>query len=110
GSYIPIDPDYPLERKKYVVDDSAPKVILVGDSELSSLRELGTVDSTILNLDEEFTVSGHQVANPPRIHHENDLVYIMYTSGTTGKPKGVMVKHSNLYNYLQYGKGSYVID
>ncbi|WP_339251672.1 amino acid adenylation domain-containing protein [Sporosarcina sp. FSL W8-0480] len=110
GSYIPIDPDYPLERKKYVVDDSAPKVILVGDSELSSLRELGTVNSTILNLDEEFTVSGHQVANPPRLHHENDLVYIMYTSGTTGKPKGVMVKHSNLYNYLQYGKGSYVTD
>ncbi|MGO1820499.1 non-ribosomal peptide synthetase, partial [Senegalia sp. (in: firmicutes)] len=112
GAYVPIDPSYPLERQKYVIEDSKPKVVLLGESQVIS-EDIITTNISIFNLKEEVNdISSDELEkeNIERSHKQDDLVYIIYTSGTTGKPKGVMIEHGNLFNYLEYGKKAYAIE
>src|SRR5699024_6950201 len=113
GAYVPIDPSYPLERQKYVIEDCKPKVILLGQSETIS-TDIIWKDIITLSLEEEVNNelinAANEVENIARVHNEDDLVYIIYTSGTTGKPKGVMIEHRNLFNYLEYGKKAYATE
>ncbi|UCH92480.1 MAG: amino acid adenylation domain-containing protein, partial [Candidatus Aminicenantes bacterium] len=94
GVYLPIDPDYPEERKQYMLKDSGAKILLTKQDiaitfspEAFNNRPKGTSSFGIWNL--EFGISPFQ---------GGQLAYIIYTSGTTGKPKGVIVEHGSLVN------------
>ncbi|NIM11547.1 MAG: amino acid adenylation domain-containing protein [Candidatus Aminicenantes bacterium] len=87
AAYLPIDPDYPEERIRYMLEDSNAKVLV---SEVSKVSE----------------VSGGTVV----VTHPTHLCYVIYTSGTTGKPKGVMLEHRNLVNLIRYQFNYTVID
>ncbi|WP_026475903.1 non-ribosomal peptide synthetase [Alkaliphilus transvaalensis] len=91
-AYLPIDVDYPVDRVKYLVEDSNSKLIL---SNLD-LRDK-EIDPTIevLRLDDEATYKG-STSNLGLKINGDDLAYIIYTSGTTGKPNGVLISHYNL--------------
>ncbi|MCX6579231.1 MAG: amino acid adenylation domain-containing protein [Candidatus Aminicenantes bacterium] len=73
GAYLPIDPDYPQERIDYMLKESAAKITL-------------TATECAFNFHHSSFI----------IHHSSHLAYIMYTSGSTGQPKGVMVTHRNV--------------
>ncbi|MBE5929345.1 MAG: amino acid adenylation domain-containing protein, partial [Lachnospiraceae bacterium] len=91
GAYVPIDPTYPEDRIAYMLDDSAPKAVLVYNAEIDT-------DIDVIDLaDSEVCFVASQ--NPERVNKPEDLIYCIYTSGTTGKPKGVMIKHKNVVNY-----------
>ena len=97
GAYMPIDPDYPVERIAAMVKDSGVRLGLVGAG-VSGLpdgawwqridadfrTELASVDDRAFSRDE---------AGPVRL---DDLAYVIYTSGSTGRPKGVAVTHRGL--------------
>ncbi len=99
GGYVPLDPAYPAERLKYVLQDSEPVVLLTQ----KHLRErLGGMDGAVGVIDIEEDKgewSREPESNPegsrmgPRPEH---LAYVIYTSGSTGAPKGVMVEHGNV--------------
>ena len=103
GAYVPLDPSYPEDRIRFMLEDSAPAVLL-RQSHLSALFQ--GVELPMLDVDAE-TVPWHDRPasniDAPSIgltpHH---LAYIIYTSGSTGKPKGVMVQHDSLWNRM-YG-------
>ncbi|WP_394751356.1 non-ribosomal peptide synthetase, partial [Spongiimicrobium salis] len=82
GAYVPIDPDYPEDRIRYMLEDSACKV-LIDSGELSLCRE------------ELGSLSGE---NLPSVVGPKNLAYVIYTSGSTGKPKGVMIEHRSVVN------------
>lgn len=99
SAYLPLDPEYPKDRIRYMLLDSKVN-ILVKNSNI--IRDLGGGQELfVLNFEDlnfEF-VSSFDI----RISDLNvlNLAYIIYTSGSTGRPKGVMVEHRNLMGYLE---------
>jgi amino acid adenylation domain-containing protein len=91
GAYLPLDPSYPAERLRFMLDDSAVRVLLTEEGMRHSLPAHAAtvlcVDSeaeTLASERDEDTEGGATPAN---------LAYVIYTSGSTGRPKGVMVEH-----------------
>jgi amino acid adenylation domain len=88
GAYVPLDPGYPAERKALLISDSGAKVILT--SEDLGLPEMLAVRRVCI--DQRLLGAG-QAENPVVRQDSEALAYLMYTSGSTGQPKGVMVPH-----------------
>ncbi|MDK8179896.1 non-ribosomal peptide synthetase [Paenibacillus sp. UMB4589-SE434] len=97
GTFVPIDPEYPETRIRYMLADSGAKLVLTQ----ASLFELvpDEVDKLDVHAAGSYTGTGAAVRNVNEAAH---LLYIIYTSGTTGNPKGVMLEHRNMVNLLYY--------
>ncbi len=95
GAYLPIDPQYPETRIKYILENAGAEILLTVDAITEKMEFSGTV---IDLLDSRIYFENDQrveIVNKP-----DDLVYAIYTSGSTGNPKGVMIQHKSLNNYL----------
>ncbi|ANN17190.1 non-ribosomal peptide synthetase [Amycolatopsis orientalis] len=88
AAYVPIDPLYPPERIRFMLDDSGPLVVL--DSREAVLDTAGLPETD------------------PGVRPLPGLpAYVIYTSGSTGRPKGVVTTHGGLLNYLRWAAGAY---
>ena len=99
GAYVPLDPAYPVERLRYMLDDSAPVAVLthgaVPEPAQEMLRVSGVAIVDLLEDGERW--AGDAAGNMDRSAlNPEHLAYVIYTSGTIGQPKGVMVAHRNL--------------
>ncbi|TPG88815.1 amino acid adenylation domain-containing protein [Brevibacillus laterosporus] len=95
GAYVPIDPAYPEERIRYMLEDAGAKLVVVH----SHLQERISFAGKCLTLDEEASYQ-KDASNPESISGPADLAYVIYTSGSTGKPKGVMITHQAVVNLV----------
>lgn len=98
--YVPIEPKYPDERIKYVLEDSEPAIVLVNETQRLSKDNLAishVIESNWNLLDYQQDENKDLVL--PTVTPET-IAYIIYTSGTTGQPKGVMIKHASLTNLI----------
>lgn len=98
--FIPINPKYPDERVAYVVNDSKPRLILVND--ITKLPKSFHSHALELPGKPDFKPNTREIALPTV--STDSIAYIVYTSGTTGNPKGVMIKHSSLINFSAWYK------
>jgi len=109
GAYLPISPEYPGERMKYMLEDSGANILLVQKSEMWERKpELGEVSGEKLSLEDESLYSVEDT-NLEMINSPKDLAYVIYTSGSTGKPKGAMIEHYSLVNRLNWMQKKYPI-
>ncbi|MEO1049764.1 MAG: amino acid adenylation domain-containing protein [Bacteroidota bacterium] len=96
AAYVPIDPNYPDERKQYLVEDSRIKVLICDDE-----TNPAYIDNTLLIDSEE--VENAESTNPSLNLATDKPAYVIYTSGTTGQPKGTIVGHEaavNMFHWL----------
>ncbi|WP_343780318.1 amino acid adenylation domain-containing protein, partial [Virgibacillus salarius] len=94
GAYLPIDPTHPIDRINYMIEDAKLDVLVTTSSYANKTAFAGM----IVNLADSSAYQADST-NLDINHESRDLAYVMYTSGTTGKAKGVMVSHANLINY-----------
>jgi len=105
GAFLPIDPHYPAERIRYMVEDARPAFVLTDSSTARHLpADLGALAPLlVLDTDESQDMLKRQSdRNPaPASTSLAEAAYLIYTSGSTGRPKGVVVTHQGVANMAE---------
>ncbi len=94
GAYLPIDPEYPPERIRYMVGHTEASVILTTGAKIP-------FDFIGRAIDLTGGDSGAEPGDLPCSAGPTDLAYVIYTSGTTGVPKGVMIENRSVVNFIK---------
>ncbi|WP_326826264.1 amino acid adenylation domain-containing protein [Streptosporangium sp. NBC_01756] len=116
GAYLPLSPEYPEERLRYIIEDSRTTVVLTQQGLVARLTELAPQGTKIVVLD---TADAFAPAAPPAAPpaeslegaaaresgtgiRPGDSAYVVYTSGSTGRPKGVVIEHRAIVNQMRW--------
>jgi amino acid adenylation domain-containing protein len=107
GAYVPIDPEYPSLRIRYMLEDAGSAILI--SSKKSRLKLQISEGTEVVELDGDWkTISTQLRDNLQTNIQPNHLAYVIYTSGSTGRPKGVMIEHKSIVHYLTNSKTSYI--
>src|SRR5262249_38773263 len=107
GAYVPIDPSQPGPRLRLILEDSGADVI-VTEEHLRGL--IADQAAPVVMIDTDWPAIALQSdQNPAPSATGANLAYLLYTSGTTGRPKGVMIEHRALRNYTEAAVAEYGI-
>ncbi len=103
AAYVPIEPTYPKERIQYMLGDCKPKAFLKYTAENIDLpNEFDVID---LNLESDIWKGNSE--NPALVNKPGDAAYCIYTSGTSGEPKGVIIENHSVVNHLNVTRNKF---
>ncbi|MEO7584343.1 MAG: amino acid adenylation domain-containing protein, partial [Ferruginibacter sp.] len=100
AAFVPMDPDYPIDRISYMLTDTAAKIVVTTKESRWKIDHNAGVE--IVQLDIDWPLINEENAN--NVHYNispRHLVYTIHTSGSTGMPKGVMIEHGAVVNLLK---------
>ncbi|KRB71153.1 hypothetical protein ASE07_27265 [Noviherbaspirillum sp. Root189] len=115
GAYVPMDPAYPPERLSYMLQDSAPVLVLTcGALPEEALWSLAASAVPSLDLELDSPEWANETATDPDQSSvavtAGSTAYVIYTSGSTGQPKGVMVEHRGICNLVVAQAEGFAVD
>ncbi|MEM9921369.1 MAG: amino acid adenylation domain-containing protein [Bacteroidota bacterium] len=105
GTYIPIPSDYPGERVRFIIKNSEASMLLAQQLLVQGCENIG-VPLFVMDTEEAVLHAQAKTSLPHKPAPEH-TAYIMYTSGSTGQPKGVKINHRALTNYIQWAAKHY---
>jgi amino acid adenylation domain-containing protein len=105
GVYVPLDPQHPAERIRFMLGDVGASVVLTEEG-LAKVVVGSEAKVVLLDRDDSEIRAATGMPLKLEVAREN-LAYIIYTSGSTGKPKGVGVTHGGLMNLVAWHQESY---
>ena len=112
AAYVPIDPKFPAERIRSIVNDAGVKVVISAGSFGRNLHRGDPI--TVLLLDRNAAAiarrSSRRLLAKKAGVTAHDPCYVIYTSGSTGKPKGVVIEHRNAVNFVRALRTVYKLD
>lgn len=97
-AYTPIDPEYPIERIRYMAQSSGMRLMLIEPALKETCSQLGN-EIKLIDVRSDASYTGSKEDLSLDISPRN-LAYVIYTSGSTGNPKGVMIEHGNVVNFV----------
>jgi amino acid adenylation domain-containing protein len=98
AAYVPMDPAYPKERLQYILEDSKASVVLTQDALVDGLPSFA---GQVICLDKDWAkIARESEKNPVTQVNPENLAYVLFTSGSSGKPKGVEISHRAVVNFL----------
>uniref|UniRef100_UPI002624DC96 non-ribosomal peptide synthetase n=1 Tax=uncultured Shewanella sp. TaxID=173975 RepID=UPI002624DC96 len=101
AAYVPLDPDYPLERNRYILEDADVHLGIHNGEIVSDLEQINW-----LNIAEIETTNSEFSFEPIAIFGD-DTSHIIYTSGSTGRPKGVVISHQGVTALQNWARQTY---
>ena len=108
GTCVPLDPSYPPERLRLLLEDSHARVVLTHELFAKWISESG---AQVLCLDSFVPAdSGHCGQNLVTSADAANVAYVIYTSGSSGRPKGVMVTHGALCNHMRWMREAFALN
>ena len=107
AAYLPLSPEYPDERLRYMLADAAVPVVLAGDDLTSRVRRLLTHASTVVTPAQAL---GSGLGSRDGHCLPSDLAYVIYTSGSTGAPKGILIEHRSIVSQLRWLAETHGVD
>jgi amino acid adenylation domain-containing protein/thioester reductase-like protein len=103
AAYLPLDPSYPAERLRQMLEDARPRLVLAHEKTLVQLPE---VDAEVIDIGRSWEqIAAHSDRN--LTDEESGLrpehpIYVIYTSGSTGRPKGTLMGHRSMVNLIEW--------
>jgi amino acid adenylation domain-containing protein len=106
AAYVPLDPTYPRERIAFMIKDTASRVVITQ----SHLAANIDADAQLIRIDDDWQVISAENKYSPNVPVSSaEIALVLYTSGSTGNPKGVMLEHRSLVNFATTAQASYEI-
>jgi amino acid adenylation domain-containing protein len=103
GAYVALDPHYPEERLRFMVDDSSIAVLVTQSGLLVQLP--GSPKVICINKEKELVEIARESGEDIGLSlHQENLAYVIYTSGSTGRPRGVAIQHGSANVLLQWAR------
>lgn len=97
AAYLPLSPEYPDERLRFMLEDSGATTVVTQDHLVAALTEIAPAGIRVVTLGGP---TGPSMSSPePR---PDSLAYVIYTSGSTGRPKGVMIEHHSVVSQIRW--------
>ncbi|WP_191055935.1 non-ribosomal peptide synthetase [Planktothrix sp. FACHB-1355] len=100
GAYVPLDSNYPVERLRYIVEDSGIETVITCRESAGIWTD--KIARRILIEESEIRINGAGRRKRAVKNFPGNLAYIIYTSGSTGLPKGVAIEHRSVVAFLQW--------
>jgi len=110
GAYLPLDPAYPPERLKYMLEDAEPAIVVTQSGWKGALSSPRTESIAI----DDISATIRQLPDGNLSEVDTavtglNLVYVIYTSGSTGRPKGVSMAHHSMVNLIRWHRVTFGI-
>ncbi|WP_335977097.1 amino acid adenylation domain-containing protein [Streptomyces sp. CA2R106] len=102
-AYVPIDPEYPADRIRYMLEDSGVPLVLTHEAHRAALADTAAEPVVLA----ELLAGAADDRDIPRALTPDSRAYMIYTSGSTGRPKGVVNRHGALFNRLHWMQQQY---
>ncbi|WP_200300906.1 non-ribosomal peptide synthetase [Streptomyces adelaidensis] len=115
AAYLPLDPAYPAERLRFMVEDAKPVCVLTDTAINAYAADAASGWTTTIRLDdpaiarelERFSPTAPSDADRPEPLRPSHPAYVIYTSGSTGTPKGVVVPHSGVVALVDWAAAEF---
>lgn len=105
--YLPIDVEYPSDRKRHILNDAQVKALLIESEIFSEVIEFGIKSFSLDIMFNTLKTSAENIK--PYKANSEDLAYVIYTSGSTGLPKGVKIQHKSLLNLCNWHNSAFEV-